>query len=134
MVMTGVKNRRWEELEKDSIDLIVLAKHFELYNRTEGESARTIDWYNEAIGLLKRFLEENCKPTNIGNLGELEAREFIIYLQERSRWQDNPHVTNNRGKLAAITIQTHVRALRGFFNRLYRDCDIEKGWTISSFS
>ena len=121
MVMNTVKNRRWEELEKDSIELSVLKKHFELYNKTEGKSARTIDWYNEALGLFQRFLEENGKHTNIGNLGELEAREFILYLQERRRWQDNPCVIRNRGKLAAITVQTHVRALRGFFNWLYRE-------------
>ena len=44
MVMTRAKNRRWEEMEKDSIELNVLTRHFELCNLTEGKSPKTIDW------------------------------------------------------------------------------------------
>ncbi|MBI4289113.1 MAG: hypothetical protein HY671_11895 [Chloroflexi bacterium] len=36
MVLTQGKNRRWEDMEKDSIDLTSLARRFELYNRTKG--------------------------------------------------------------------------------------------------
>jgi len=41
MVVTRARNWRWEELGKDSIELGALAKHFELYNRTEGKSPNT---------------------------------------------------------------------------------------------
>ena len=37
MVTRTVKNVRWDEVEKDSIELNVLAKHYELYNLTEGK-------------------------------------------------------------------------------------------------
>ena len=121
MVMTNGRIRRWEEVEKDSIELSALARHFELYNRTEGKSPKTIDWYNQALTLFHRFLIESEKSTTLGDLCELEVREFILYLQERTRWADNPYVVKNQGKLAAITIQTHIRALRGFFNWLYRE-------------
>ena len=45
IMLTKGKNWRWEELEKDSIELGSLAKHFELYNKTEGKSPKTIVWY-----------------------------------------------------------------------------------------
>lgn len=121
MVMTKGRNRRWEEVEKDSIELSALARHFELYNRTEGKSPKTIDWYNQALTLFQPFLIESEKSTSFGDLHEPEVREFILYIQDRRRWVDNPCVVKNRGKLAAITIQTHIRALRGFFNWLYRE-------------
>jgi integrase/recombinase XerC/integrase/recombinase XerD len=121
MVMIKGRNRRWEEVEKDTIELSALARHFELYNRTEGKSPKTIEWYNQALRLFHRFLIESEKSTTLSDLGEPEVREFILYLQERRRWSDNPYVVKNRGKLAAITIQTHIRALRGFFNWLYRE-------------
>jgi len=121
MVMTKSRNRRWEEVEKDSVELSALARHFGFYNRTEGKSPKTIDWYNQALTLFHRFLIESEKSTNLGDLHEPEVREFILYLQDRRRWSDNPYVVKNRGKLAAITIQTHIRALRGFFNWLYRE-------------
>lgn len=85
MVVTRAKNRRWEELEKDSFELSVLAKHFELYNKTEWKNPKTIDWYNLALRQFHRFLIESEKSTMLGELGEAEVRQFILYLQERKR-------------------------------------------------
>ncbi len=108
-------------MDKDLIELLELARYFEFYNKTDGKSTKTISWYNQAIGLFHRFLVKSEKSTRLGDISELEVREFILYLQERRRWQENPHVSDKVGKLAAITIQTHIRALRGFFNWLYRE-------------
>lgn len=87
MVVTRAKNWRWEELEKDTIELSALAKHFELYNRTEGKSPKTIDWHNLALRQFHRFLTESEKSTSLGELGEAEVREFILYLQGRDKLQ-----------------------------------------------
>lgn len=121
MLVTRVKNWRWEDVEKDSIELSSLTRHFELYNRTEGKSAKTIRWYNLSLKQFHRFLIESEKSTSLGDLAEPEVREFILYLQEKRRWQDNPYVPNHRGKLAAISIQTYIWALRAFFNWLYKE-------------
>jgi hypothetical protein len=43
-------------VEKNSIELSSLAKHFELYNRTKGKSAKTIRWYNLSLKQFNRFL------------------------------------------------------------------------------
>ena len=124
MVITRTRNWRWEELDKDSVELSVLARDFELYNRTEGKSPRTVEWYNLTLRQFHRFLVESHKPTRLGELGEPEAREFILYLQGVDRWRDNPYVSSSRGKLAAISIQTYIRALRAFFSWLH-----ERGYT-----
>ena len=85
MVMTRAKNRRWEEVEKDSIELSVLTRHFELCNLTEGKSPKTIDWYNQALAKFHHFLMESEKSTILGDLSEVEIREFTLYLQGRRR-------------------------------------------------
>jgi len=108
-------------MEKDSIELGVLAKHFELFNRTEGKSSQTVDWYNLTLKQFHRFLIESEKSTRLCELGEPEVREFILYLQERKKWKDNPYVVNQKGRLASISVQTYVRALRAFFNWLYNE-------------
>ena len=82
MVVTGAKNWRWEEVEKDSIELSLLAKHYELYNRTEGKSLKTIVWYNLALRQFQRFLVESEKSAWLNGLGEAEVREFILYLHK----------------------------------------------------
>jgi integrase/recombinase XerC/integrase/recombinase XerD len=119
MIIRTAKNLRWDEVEKDSIELQVLAKHFELYNRTEGKSSKTIDWYNLALKQFHCFLLESERVTQLGALGEPEIREFILYLQNRTRWHNNPNVKGRR-KLASTSIQTYIRALRAFFNWLYQ--------------
>ena len=119
MEVTRKKNWRWEEVDKDSIELSQLARHFELYNRTEAKSPKTIEWYNLALKQFQCFLIESERLTSLNGLGEAEVREFILYLQER-RWRNNPYV-NHRGKLQAISIQTYIRALRAFFNWLYKE-------------
>ncbi len=121
MVLSRAKRWRWEELEKDSIELGTLAREFEFYNRTEGKSQSTIDWYNLALKQLQRFPSKGERSSVLAGLGEPEVREFILYLQDRNRWQDNPYVSNRQGKLKAISIQTYVRALRAFFNWLYKE-------------
>ena len=114
MVIRTAKKVRWDEVEKDSIELNVLAKHFELYNLTEGKSPKTIAWYNLALKQLHGFLLESEKVSRLGALGEPEVREFILYLQNKNRWHTSPYV-KERHKLASISIQTYIRALRAFF-------------------
>ena len=77
MVMTKGKNWRWEELEKDSIELGSQAKHFELYNKTEGKSPKTIVWYSMVLRQFHRFLIESEKSTKLGELNEWLVREFV---------------------------------------------------------
>ena len=114
-------------MSKDSVELDALINHFELYNKTEGKSPKTIDWYNQTLKQFRYFLIESDKSTELSELGEPEAREFILYLQEKRRWSGNPYV-KDQGKLASITIQTHIRALRGFFNWLYREGYATEHW------
>jgi site-specific recombinase XerD len=108
-------------MDNESIDLNALVEHFELYNKTEGKSPKTVLWYNMVLTQFKRFLKQVDKSTVLSELGEPEVREFILFLQEKTKWQDNPYLPKQHEKLRAITIQTYVRALRGFFNWLYQE-------------
>lgn len=121
MVVTRINHHRWEKMDKDLIELSSLVQHFELFNRTEGKSAMTLRWYDQSLTQFHRFLKNTGKPTNLASLGETEAREFILYLQEKKRWQDNPYIRNKHGKISAMTVQNYIRALRSFFNWLYKE-------------
>jgi site-specific recombinase XerD len=118
MAVTTSKTRRWEMTERDDIELAALVKHFELFNRTEGKSPRTIVWYNMVLRQFQRFLLETGKSSRLRDIHELEVREFIIYLQAKRRWVGNPHVPSTDTRLAPMSIQDYVRALRVFFNGL----------------
>ena len=114
------KNWRWEELTKESFELAELAKEYELYNRTEGKSSKTIDWYNLSLKQFHLFLMESEQSTRLAELGERQVREFILYLQGKVRWKDHPYIPEQKKGLAAISIQTYIRGLRAFFNWLHK--------------
>ena len=111
----------WEKkMDEKSVSLPVLTKHFELHNRTEGKSQKTVDWYNHTLQRFARFMNDPGKSMLISDIGETQVREFILYLQSRQRWQENPYLKHAQGNLAAISVQTYVRAIRAFFNWAYQ--------------
>ena len=98
-------------MEQGNISLAELIKYHDIYNRSEGKSLFTLRWYRQSLTKFLDWLIENGRPVNLSSISENLVREFIIYLQERS--------TNGR-KLSVQTINCLVRALRSFFNWLYR--------------
>ena len=103
--------------KRKSLELGALAKEFELHNRSENKSPRTVQWYNGVLRLFKGWLESEEMGTGLDDLGAHEVRRFILHLQERP---------GMRGKASGDTVNNRVRALRAFFNWLY-----EEGYTDS---
>jgi len=72
---------RWEEMDKSQTDISVLIHHFEVHNRTEGKSPRTVEWYNQVLGMFYRWLTKEGLSTSLGSIREQEARRFVLYIQ-----------------------------------------------------
>jgi site-specific recombinase XerD len=121
-----VKDKRWHELEKGDIPLEKLAQHFESYNRSEGKSPRTIEWYSRVIAYLTRYLKDEGYAAHLSDVDMPVVREFILNLQTKTRWTNHLNMPNPNGNLAAISVQTYVRGLRAFFNWLQREGYTEK--------
>jgi site-specific recombinase XerD len=119
MVMT-VRNKRWQDVDKGNIPLDRLAKHFEAYNRSEGKSPDTVIWYARVLRYFGDYLKERKLPDTLENLDIDLIREFVLYLQTRKKWYDRQCLVTEEN-LRAISVQTYVRALRGFFAWLHRE-------------
>ena len=100
--MTRKKNLRWEEMDKSNTDLSVLMQHFEVNNRTEGKSPKTVGWYNEVLGLFIRWLGEDGSSTAIGDIDENTVRRFILHIQEKP---------GRKGHTSTHTVANRVRAV-----------------------
>jgi len=120
-MVVRAKNRRWQELEKGDIPLDKLAQHFEAYNRSEGKSHRTVDLYSRVIDYLSTYLREEGRSTQLADIDIRVVRDYILYLQNKTKWSNHPNMPSRNGNLAAISIQNYVRGLRAFFNWLYRE-------------
>ena len=106
------RNLQWNEMEKSHIELSRLMECYKTFNQSEGKSPRTIEWYEEVLGLFHNWLLSNGKPTNLGSIGEPQVREFILSLRQK--------LFKGKG-LSTQTISNRVRALRAFFSWLARE-------------
>jgi site-specific recombinase XerD len=120
-MVVRAKNRRWQELEKSRTPLDKLVRHFEAYNRSEGKSARTVEWYTRVLRFYQRYLEEQGHSTELGALTLDVVREFVLYLQTRRKWDGHPYIPSPGGNLAAISVNNYIRGLRAFFSWLHRE-------------
>lgn len=115
------RNLRWEEMDRSKTDLEVLIQHFEVHNRTEGKSLRTVGWYNEVLGMFIRWLRDDGSSTEIGAIDEHLIRRFILYIQAK------PGI---KGLASSHTVSNRVRALKAFFawvgRKGYTDGDVLK--------
>jgi len=107
-------------MDNGSIPLERLARHFEAYNRSEGKSHQTVIWYSRVVGYFGDYLKERQLTDTLDNLSVDLVRDFVLHLQTRRKWPDRQcHLAEQN--LRAISVQTYVRALRGFFNWIYRE-------------
>mgnify|MGYP001494008847 FL=1 len=112
-MMKSMKRRRKQgAADAGQTDLLDLMGHFEVHNRTEGKSPRTVEWYNLALGKLRNWLIEQGEPTVLSALDELRVRRFLLDLQEK------PGIKGPR--MSSHTMYARVNALKSFFNWLNR--------------
>jgi site-specific recombinase XerD len=114
------RNRRWQDMDKGGTSLDRLARHFEAYNRSEGKSPKTIIWYSRVLRYFGDYLDERSLPDHLEDLDIDVVREFVLHLQTRKKWPDR-QCRLTEENLRAISVQSYVRALRGFFSWLYRE-------------
>ena len=81
--MKGRRNLKWQQMDKSSIKLSKLIEFYETFNRSEGKSSRTVEWYNEVLNLFHNWLKSEKKKTNLGLISEMEVRGFILSLREK---------------------------------------------------
>ena len=94
------------------VNLAELVRYYDAYNRSEGKSPSTLRWYNQVLRLFLEWLTETGRSTNLKDIDEFCVREFILGVQSH---QVNGH------PVTVQTVHNRVRALRAFFNWLYRN-------------
>ena len=103
---------RWEQMDKSQITLDKLLGMYDIYNRSEGKTPKTLRFYNQNIqGLIDWFLAAG-RSIALGDIDETLIREHILDFQE-GKWRNRP--------LSPSTVNDRVRALRAFFNWIYQN-------------
>ena len=94
--------------------------YYEICNRAEDKSPKTVAWYSDILGLFAGYLRDECSQNNLEVFTKDSVRKYILYLRERPRFQGH-RFTPSHGRLSAKTVQGHVRALKAFSTWLYNE-------------
>ncbi len=95
-----------------------LIEYYEVCNRAEGKSPKTISWYSANLKSFRNYLKNRHLPDSLDNIDTKLLREYVLYLMKRTRYNGHPYTPAKTELLSSATIHGHVRTLRAFFNWL----------------
>jgi site-specific recombinase XerD len=103
------------------VSIDVLISRYELSNRAEGKSPKTVQWYSDILWLFVAYLKGEGYPDDISSLNMEVARGYVIYLRNKRKFQGHPFTPEQSQLLSLRTVQCHVRALKAFSSWLYHE-------------
>lgn len=96
-----------------------LISRYELSNRSENKSEKTIKGYDEILQSYATYLKTKGHRDSISSLNIDSAREYILYLRDRRKFEGHPYTPTQDTTLSPRTLQCHTRALKAFSTWLY---------------
>ena len=64
----------------EKLDLGKLEERFEVHNRSDGKSPRTVEWYNQALDIFAGWLAGVRMSNCLDDIGKDEVRLFVLHL------------------------------------------------------
>jgi len=95
-----------------------LIEYYEVCNRAEGKSPKTISWYTANLKSFRYYIKSRHHPDYLDTIDTKLLREYVLYLMKRTRYTGHPYTPAKKELLSSATIHGHVRTLRAFFNWL----------------
>jgi site-specific recombinase XerD len=107
--------------------LDTLIDSYRLSNTADGKSPKTIEWYDTMLHAYSRYAKQTFGNNSLNNLNRDNVRGYILYLRERTRFQNHPYKHSDSQHLSSRTIQGHIRTLKAFSTWLF-----EEGYTSAN--
>jgi len=102
--------------QKTNTKLYELIDYYEVCNRCESKSQRTITWYTDDLNQFLNYLKSHKLSDYIDDIDIKVLREYVLYLMRRKKFRGKNG--NDPGTLAPLSVHGHVRTLKAFFNWL----------------
>lgn len=98
-----------------------LIEYYEVCNKAEGKSSKTISWYSANLKNSRNYLKNRHFPDSIEHVDTRLLRDYVLYLLKRNRFENHPYTPVKIEPLSVSTVHGHVRTLRAFFSWLVRE-------------
>ncbi|MFC1904771.1 tyrosine-type recombinase/integrase [Chloroflexota bacterium] len=92
---------------------------YKLSNRAEGKSEKTIQWYDEILKSFDVYLKNKGNSNGISCLNMENAREYILYLRNKPKFEGHPFIPTQKETLSPQTLRCHTRGLKAFSTWLF---------------
>lgn len=100
--------------ERETNTLSELIDYYEICNRAEGKSRKTIEWYSANLKDFCSYIKTRHLSESLGDIDRRLLREYILYLFKRNKFENHPYTPVKKEPLSTATIHGHVRTLRAF--------------------
>jgi site-specific recombinase XerD len=94
---------------------------YELSNRADGKSERTIKWYSDILKSFLSYLQGKGHGSDISSFTVDNARGYILHLRHKHRFAGHPYTPEQDELVSPKTVQCHVRALKAFASWLFSE-------------
>lgn len=92
---------------------------YELSNRADGKSPKTIRWYDEILTSFSRHQVDQDYHYDLSGFTIDVVREYILYLRNRPKYEGHPYTPTQNVTLSPQTLRCHTRGLKAFSTWLY---------------
>jgi len=100
-------------------DIVELVYKYEVANRAEGKSPKTVDGYNQILKAFSDYLKTKHVRSDLSFMDVTVVREYILYLKQRPNLNKHRNNPQKQALLSPTTIQDHVRTLKAFASWLF---------------
>ena len=73
--------------------LFELIKYYEVCNKAEGKSPKTISWYSANLKSFSNYVKSRHLPDSLDNIDTKLLREYVLYLMKRTHGRYFPQST-----------------------------------------
>lgn len=100
-----------------SIDELI--SDYELANRADGKSDKTVKWYNEMLRSFQGYVAAQKQYADLSIFNIHMVRDYVLYLRSKPKFAGHPDIPKQDKVLSPRTVLCHVRALKAFSSWLY---------------
>jgi len=112
-------------LQQEAKSLSEFIDYYEICNRAEDKSPKTVEWYGANLQSFNNYLKSRHLPDTLDNIDIKVLRQYVLYLLKKNKYHGHPITPEKTEHLSAATVHGHVRTLRAFFNWLVAEGLIE---------
>jgi len=112
-------------VEQKAKSLSEFIDYYEICNRAEDKSPKTVVWYSANLKSFHNYLKSRHLPDNLDAIDINILRQYVLYLLKKNKYHGHPITPEKAEPLSAATVHGHVRTLRAFFSWLVAEGFIE---------